>query len=196
MTDHENNIFYYFFGMNNESEFTKDKLNKSYRNLSKQFHPDNGNDMDDESFSILSIIYKVLNNDDKRSEYNEGTLKLADIGRDVYLIQIFDMIASTYIANSNTFDFPSVDLFLNHIYETAIKQKKKLEHQKLNVIEEMTNMEKVINGIENRGNIIIRNVLSHSLNLKYNKLEQAKNEISINIDYLKEFIKILLTMMK
>ena len=48
----------------------KKEMKTSYRNLSKQFHPDKNNG-DDTEFTKISEAYKILTDDSIRQEYDD-----------------------------------------------------------------------------------------------------------------------------
>lgn len=59
--------YYKILGVNKKS--TKDEIKKSYRKLSKKYHPDVNPD-GDEKFKEISEAYDVLSDDNKKSQYD------------------------------------------------------------------------------------------------------------------------------
>jgi DnaJ-class molecular chaperone len=52
--------------------FTKKEIKSSYRQLSKEYHPDKTNG-DDTAFKEISIAYNVLSNDEERAKYDKDS---------------------------------------------------------------------------------------------------------------------------
>jgi hypothetical protein len=57
---------YEVLGVAREAE--KEEIRKAYRGLSREHHPDKGGDK--VKFAVIAKAYEVLNNDEKREEYN------------------------------------------------------------------------------------------------------------------------------
>jgi curved DNA-binding protein CbpA len=66
--------YYTVLGVNKNA--TKEEIRKAYLSLAKQYHPDKFTDKDEaqktqEQFAVIAIAYKVLLDDEKRSEYDK-----------------------------------------------------------------------------------------------------------------------------
>ena len=62
--------FYEFFGV--EEKASPDDLKKSYRALCLKYHPDknNGSEASEKIFKAIQVVWSVLNDANKRSEYD------------------------------------------------------------------------------------------------------------------------------
>jgi len=83
----------YYKILNIDKSATKEDIKKSYRKLSKKYHPDvnpNGEKM----FKDITEAYEVLSNDNKRREYDNPKDTFSDflISSLVALLSIFNIL--------------------------------------------------------------------------------------------------------
>lgn len=112
----------YYNLLNIDRKASQSEIQKSYFNLSKQFHPDKGGDPD--KFKQISEAYHVLSNKRKRSKYDKyGTLDIEETIDPYAIFGEFEHLCPSYIFDNyeNQMDiFQGLDSSPAHFFNDKV----------------------------------------------------------------------------